>query len=396
MPAPSTAPAAGGIQTTIPEGRHASTVSASAVQAERLDLAAAQAALSRPDLTQAERHQALVDAAAILEVRAHALDPLSDPYGLTPLVRPPSGAVGAEAPSAHGRAYPLIAGEIVRHGRLAGRITAEQVLPGSVVGRGPLLLAGATYDSAADALVLGADVVPLDRMSEWLSHNTSWQSGDLVVLPIPGAASPAERLAHEIGAPVLAPGAELAVSAEGGLVSAGGGWVEAGPYGRTTVWQRGLGQSLFARAHAVERGEWEADGGARSGGKARAVYSPSRAIPADGWYVEPAAALSSFATEAADTGDGATAPAPVGSASIAEPTAPDVDVDVDVVSLIRDEYEAAKSGLMTAREALAAAEAALRRGEQPADCDMAVLQTTATKAEALYQQASMNWDLFKQ
>lgn len=223
-------------------------------QADRLDIDAARATIGDTALPPDTLARATTQAAAILSVRWHQVQPKADPAGAAPLVpRPQNGPIG----TGYTRALDLVTAQVVRHGPLTGQATAASALPG-VAGRGegPLLLF-AEPGPAGDALHLGAHHVPLADLPNWLPAHTGWSPGDLVVLPAPGAAAPgphggpslAQRIADHTGAPVLAPDGALHVNGDGRLVTDGPrGWVESLPHQTPVVRSPELGQSLFAHA----------------------------------------------------------------------------------------------------------------------------------------------------
>ncbi|PSM42994.1 hypothetical protein C6Y14_12525 [Streptomyces dioscori] len=244
--APSTQPAPHADQPSVDPDR-------STPHSDRLDIDAARATIGDPSVPPDTLVQATAQAAAILSVRWHQVQPGADPWGAAPLVpRPESGPIG----TGWTRALDLVTAQVVRHGPFTGQATAASVLPGVVAGsgNGPLLLLGETGPTG-EALHLGAHQVPLAELSNWLPEHTGWQPGDLLVLPAPDAAVPgpqgepslAQRIADHTGAPVLAPDGDLYVSGDGRLVTDGQqGWIESLPHQTPVVHHPELGQSLFA------------------------------------------------------------------------------------------------------------------------------------------------------
>ncbi|MFI6876249.1 hypothetical protein ACIBL6_22740 [Streptomyces sp. NPDC050400] len=223
-------------------------------QPDRLDIDAARATIGDAALPPDTLARATTQAAAILSVRWHQVQPNADPAGAAPLVpRPRNGPIG----TGYTRALDLVTAQVVRHGPLTGQATAASALPGAAGrGEGPLLLF-AEPGPEGDALHLGAHHVPLADLPNWLPAHTGWSPGDLVVLPTPGAAasgphggpSLAQRIADHTGAPVLAPDGALHVNGDGRLVTDGPqGWVESLPHQAPVVRSPELGQSLFAHA----------------------------------------------------------------------------------------------------------------------------------------------------
>nr|WTC14091.1 hypothetical protein OHA15_40425 [Streptomyces anthocyanicus] len=291
------------------------------LDAARLDIDAARQLLDDKTLLESEIAQAAVQSAAILAVRWHEVQPFADPWGAAPLVaHPTEGPIGidytprwyeaqqledpqdvarllphrTEGPIGIGdilrwwyeaqhladpqdvapllpdltrgpvdngytRAMDLVSAQVVQHGPFTGSATASAILPGPVrAADRPLVLFGSA-DPVTNSLTLGSHQVSLPDLENWLSTNTAWESGDLIVLVVPAAAalgehggpSLAQQVADLLDSPVLAPDSALYVDREARLVTTGPqGWIENLPYRDPVVRSPELGQSLFSRVPA--------------------------------------------------------------------------------------------------------------------------------------------------